>query len=248
MNDRLNQIGFSQRVRLEWLRQTAELVLAGKTREEINEILTNLLKDKLSIEGDAKRGTLSKTITILLKLWLSVPPGLEGLRGAALELMKTLHPDSHIVLHWGMSMAVYPFWGVVAANVGRLQRLQGSFSTSQVQRRIREQYGERETVFRAARRIIRSFYDWGVISETGKKGIYTAAGPKTVSNIQLILWLVEALLHTTENLRSSFKELVNSPALFPFSLAHTTPDQLKDSHRIEIIKHNIDEDFLILKT
>lgn len=247
MNDRLNQIGFSQRVRLEWLRQTAELVSAGKTREEITEILTNILKDKLSIEDYAKRGNREKTITILLKIWLSVPPGLEGLRDTASELMNALHQDSHIVLHWGMSLAVYPFWGAVAANIGRLLRLQGSFSTAQLQRRIREQYGERETVSRAARRVIRSFYDWGVIEETGKKGIYTAVEAKKISDIPLIVWLIEALLHTTENLRSSFKELVNSPALFPFTLAHTTSGQLTESHRIEIIKHNIDEDFLILK-
>jgi hypothetical protein len=247
MNDRLNRIGFSQRIRLEWLQQTAELVSAGKTRDEIHKILREMLQDKISVGSNAKRGNREKTISILLKTWLAVPPGLAALRDTALELMKALHQDYHIVLHWGMTMAVYPFWGAAAANVGRLLRLQGSFSVSQVQRRMREQYGERETVSRANLRIIRCFFDWKVINETPKRGVYSADDAKKISDNPLILWLIEAILNTTRDLRSSFKEVVNSPALFPFVLAHITPDQLKESHRIEIIKQNIDEDFLILR-
>ena len=71
-------------------------------------------------------------------------------------------------------MAVYPFWSGVATQVGRLLRLQGSAAAAHVQRRVREQYGERETVSRAARRVLRSYLDWGVLQETGKKGIYSA--------------------------------------------------------------------------
>lgn len=247
MNDRLNRIGFSQRIRLEWLQQTAELILAGKTREEIHKILREMLHDKLSVGSNAKWGSREKTISNLLKIWLAVPPGLEDMRDTALELMKALHQDYHIVLHWGMTMAVYPFWGAAAANVGRLLRLQSSFSTSQVQRRMREQYGERETVSRTVQRIIRCFFDWKVINETPKIGVYSAAETKKISDNPLILWLIEAILHTTRDLRSSFKEVVSSPALFPFVLDHITPDQLKESHRIEILKQNLDEDFLVLK-
>lgn len=46
-------------------------------------------------------------------------------------------------------------------------------AAAHVQRRVHEQYGERETVSRAARRVLRSFLDWGVLQETESKGIYT---------------------------------------------------------------------------
>ena len=72
-------------------------------------------------------------------------------------------------------MAVYPFWSSVATQVGRLLRLQGSAAAAQVQRRIREQYGERETVARRARYVLRSYLDWGVLQETGAPGVYRAA-------------------------------------------------------------------------
>ena len=45
MTKRTNQIGFSQRVRLEWLEQTANLVLAGKDRSAVNDALQELLID-----------------------------------------------------------------------------------------------------------------------------------------------------------------------------------------------------------
>ena len=77
-----------------------------------------------------------------------------------------------MLVHWCMCMAVYPFFGTVAEATGRLLHLQGTAAAAQVQRRVREQLGERETVSRAARRILRALVDWGVLVETVNKGIY----------------------------------------------------------------------------
>ncbi len=73
MTRRTDQIGFSQRVRLEWLEQTANLVLAGNDKAAVNDALQELLKDKVSVGGQAERGNREKIITILLKTWLTVP-------------------------------------------------------------------------------------------------------------------------------------------------------------------------------
>ena len=44
---RRGQIGFSQRIHLDWLEYTANLVLAGNPREEIVAALGERLKEKL---------------------------------------------------------------------------------------------------------------------------------------------------------------------------------------------------------
>jgi hypothetical protein len=173
MNNRQKQIGLSQRIRLEWLQYTANLVLAGNDKGAVNSSLQELLKDKVSVGGKAIRGNKEKAITILMKIWLNVPRGLGVLCSDGLELLKKLPRKDQIAVHWGMAMAVYPFWAAVAAHTGRLLRLQGTAAAAHVQRRVREQYGERETVSRAARRVIRSFVDWDVLSETFEKGIYS---------------------------------------------------------------------------
>ena len=242
MTRRTDQIGFSQRVRLEWLEQTANLVLAGNDKTAVNDALQELLKDKVSIGGQAERGNREKIITILLKAWLTVPSKLESLRVEGLELLKRLPRRDHLVIHWGMVMAVYPFWSGVAVQVGRLLRLQGSAAAAHVQRRVREQYGERETVSRAARRVLRSYLDWGVLQESGTKGIYTAGTILAVDDSRLIAWLAEASLHARANGSARLTDLLESTSLFPFRLKRTAAESfLMASPMLECIRHNMDD-------
>ncbi|MDO9228853.1 MAG: hypothetical protein Q7U03_04715 [Syntrophales bacterium] len=247
MTRRTDQIGFSQRVRLEWLEQTANLVLAGNDKTAVNDALQELLKDKVSVGGQAERGNREKIITILLKAWLAVPSKLESLRVEGLELLKRLPRRDHLAIHWGMVMAVYPFWSGVAVQVGRLLRLQGSAAAAHVQRRVREQYGERETVSRAARRVLRSYLDWGVLQESGTKGIYTTGMTLAVDDFRLIAWMAEASLHARANGSAPLKDLIDSPNFFPFRIKSIHADNLlKASPNLDVIRHGLDEDLVIL--
>ena len=56
MNGRKAQIGFSQRIRLEWFEQTVNLILAGNDKTAVNDSLQELLQDKVSVDGQAVRG------------------------------------------------------------------------------------------------------------------------------------------------------------------------------------------------
>ena len=242
---RKDQIGFSQRIQLSWLEKTANLVLSGQKQEDIQVHLQDLLQDQLSIGGTAQRGNREKAITILMKIWVNVPEGFESMKREGLELIRSLPYDEHIVVHWGMVMAVYPFWGSVAASVGRLLRLQGTVSAAQTQRRVREQYGERETVARAARRILRTFIDWEVLEETGEKGVYQASQPLSISTLRLIIWLLETTLVTSGKSSGAFSDLLNNPVQFPFQIL-SQGIQLH-SERIEIVQHSLDEKLVLLR-
>ena len=79
------EVGFSQRIRLQWLQYTAELALAGHTRGQIQTALQELLRDRLSVGGATERGNREKAVTILLKIWVSVPKPVEALRNDGLE-------------------------------------------------------------------------------------------------------------------------------------------------------------------
>jgi len=239
------QVGISQRIRLEWLEQTANLVLAGNDKCSINNALQDLLKNEVSVGGEADRGSREKIITILMKVWLNIPPGLEAFRIDGLKLLRSLPPRNRVVVHWGMVMAVYPFWGSVAGQVGRLLRLQESFTISQIQRRLREQFGERETVFRAARRVIRSFVDWKVLRKTEAKGIYKQGEVIKISEPRLAAWLIEAHFYANPERKSTLSSLINSPMLFPINLCAISIGQLGEySERLEITKVDMD-DFLV---
>jgi hypothetical protein len=241
------QVGFSQRIQLPWLEYTAQLSLAGKTREEVNAALQDLLQDKLSVGHQVQRGNREKAITILLKIWFNPPERLVPLRDEGLELFQKIKSRQHLALHWGMSMAVYPFFGGVAGVVGKLLRLQDQIGTAQVQRRIREQLGERDTVARAARRIYRSFIDWAVLSETGTKGTYAKSPPLRISDPQLTAWLFECILQANGTGWTPKASLDGHPALFPFAAHISAREALQGRRTVESIRHGLDQELVRLE-
>jgi hypothetical protein len=247
-DDRLTQIGLDRLVRLKWLEQTASLVLAGNGDKETKEALQASLKDFFRSHDPDVRGSIDKTITILLKVWLRVPAELEQLRIGGLELLRHVPRTDRLAIHWGMVTAVYPFWSSVAAQVGRLLRLQGSASAAHIQRRMREQYGERDTVSRRARYVLRSYLDWGVLGETGTKGIYKAGLSPAVDNPRLIAWIVEASLHARSNGSAPLKDVINSPSLFPFRLKAVHAESLMAvAPNLDIFRHGLDDDMVMLR-
>jgi hypothetical protein len=240
-------IGYNRTVKLRWLDETVDLFLVGQTASEIIETLRERLREQLSVGSDAERGSREKTITILIKTWVRVPTRVSELRDTALELMqRTPRTDRHL-LHWGMTMAAYPFWRTVADVTGRLFRLQGSATAPQVQRRVREILGEREAVSRSARYVLRAFLDWGVIVSTGQKGHYAPAQPILIENPLLASWLVEAVLLASEQKTTDLHALMSTPALFPFELKRLLPETLTRSGRLTVVRHGLEENLIMLR-
>jgi hypothetical protein len=244
---RKNQVGFSQRIQLGWLEQTAILFLAGNSKEEIQTTLQDILQDELSVGSNARWGNRGKSITLLLNIWVSVAPDIEELRDDGLKLFRQTPVSDHLPLHWGMSMAAYPFFGSVAETVGRLLQLQGNVVASQVQRRLREQFGERETVSRAARRILRCFIDWGVLQDTDNRGVYKPTPLKTIENSAIAAWLIEAILLAGDANSKPLQAIIQSPALFPFSVSLPIISQLGENNRLELFRQGLDIDMVSLR-
>ena len=243
--NRSGQIGFSQRIQLEWLDYTVNLVLAGNSRREIVMALGNRLRDSLSVGNNPVRGNRDKAITILTKIWVATPGELWTLRDHGLGFLQRVPASDRKLVHWCMCMAVYPFFGTVADATGRLLRLQGTAGAAQVQRRLREQFGERETVARAARRILRAYIDWGVLLETGEKGHYRGAAKHAVCDESLSVWTVAAVLAAMGGRSQSVKTVLRGPHLFPFDVALPSVRTLEANEYLEIILHGLDHEVLV---
>ena len=89
------------------------MILAGNDKSIINDSLQDLLRDKVSVGGTAVRSNRGKIITILLKTWVTVPREREKLRDEGLAMLQRLPRKDGIAVHWGMTLAAYPFWGAV---------------------------------------------------------------------------------------------------------------------------------------
>ena len=246
---RTNQIGIDRIIRLNWLEKTAYLVLAGISHSTIRETLKQEIANSFNTSENTVRGALHKTLTNLIKIWVRPPRNLQAFHEDGLLFLKKLPSNQHLAVHWGMTMAVYPFWANVASHVGRILKLQNSFQLRSIQRRLREQYGERETVSRSTQRVIRSFWDWGVLQDGDKRGLYKQGKTIMLNEPALIAWLVEAYIYAFPDNSPALNLILNAPCFFPIKF-NTLSSNILDgnSNRLEVIRHGLDQEMIVLNT
>lgn len=219
MGKRHEKIGIKQVIRLEWMDHVLNMLLAGMEPETIRAELKSYLADKKQSGGTGERGEKTYQMAISpLSAWFDPEPELVDFRDHALMLASKLQQKEWLPLHWAILSAAYPFWFNVAKQTGRLLNLQEMVTRGQIFNRLKEQYGDRETVSRNARYVIRSFVSWGVLKDTNSKGSYEKSDTLTIQDGDLAILLLEAVLHATPEGKGALGLLMNSPASFPFQL------------------------------
>jgi hypothetical protein len=226
-----------------WLDATAAWAAAGASTAEIRASLAGLLEGQVA--GEDSHSARGKTITVLLHIWVLVPLETRPLRDQGLLLLQHVAPPERLVLHWGMLLATYPFFRDVAAATGLLLDLQCHVTLAQLTRRLTEQWGQRSTLVRAVRRVARSFVEWGVLRETGEKGIYERGSGCRVGSAERRAWLVEAALRAEGSRMLALRRLLAGPALFPFQFSLTALE-LRGHPRLDVFRQGLDEEMLVL--
>lgn len=227
-------IGFDRKLQLDWLDITVAQCQNDDDPDRVAQNLNRLLMGE--IKGDKAR---RNTLTVLMRIWLKVPAEREGMRDEGLVLASQVAPNERVWLHWGMSLSAYPFFRDVASVVGQLGKLQGTFSQAQIQRRMIETWGQRTTLERAVRRLLRTFIEWQVLMETDVRGHYAVAPARQTENQGLALWFLDCALRAHEAEQVPLRELAKLPYAFPFEL---TPfgDGVRRSGRFEISRQGLD--------
>ncbi len=250
MSKRHEAIGIKQAIRLEWMQKTANLLLAGldaKTiRQELHEFLVN--KKANGSEGDRSAQSRNFLVINLMKSWVTPDPELLPFRDASLALLRD-HPSMGFAVHWGMISAVYPFWFNVARHTGRLLALQNQVTHAQIINRLKEEYGDRQSVTRYAQFVIRSFVAWGALKDTEAKGCYEKSAPISVTDSNLAILMFESALHATPEGKGSLGLLTNNPSFFPLQIPAMSGDFIfQRSDRIDVDRYGSDDDLLKLKS
>ena len=248
MSVRHKAIGIKQTIRIEWMQKTVELMLSGMELEKIRHELSEYLSCRKSDGSEGERSVLTRDFAVgnLIKIWASVEPSLSAFRDSSLAFLRGGHPGS-MAIHWAMISAAYPFWFNTAKQTGRLLALQEQVTAAQIIGRLKEQYGDRQTVSRYAQFVIRSFVAWGVLEDSEPKGCYKRVAPVIVSDPLLTVSLLESALYAIPEGKADINTLLNSPALFPFQLMLITGDFIsQNSDRVTVIRYGLDEELLKL--
>ncbi|MDA3917246.1 MAG: hypothetical protein PF690_09760 [Deltaproteobacteria bacterium] len=246
MSNRHKKIGIKHVIRLEWMDKTLDMVLAGMSKNEIRDELNTYLADKKQSGGTGTRGkkTYIIAISILMQTWCNPDKDTKPFRDAALNYAKKNSDKTRLPLHWAMISAAYPFWAGVAKQIGRLLNLQDQITKKQIIQRLKEQYGDRQTISRYARYVIRSFVAWDILKDTSIKGIYAQNKKDSVEQNQTLL-LVESLLLASPESSLSLKGTLNSPTLFPFQTSPITAGYVqKHCSRINVNQFSPGEEMI----
>lgn len=249
MDKRHNSIGIKQAVRLEWMQKTVNLLLAGLDDAAIRQELHEYLSERMGSGTTATRSEEARSfaVTNLMRIWVTPDPELVALRDAALATIRE-EPATGVAVHWAMISAAYPFWFNVARQTGRLLNLQDQVTHAQIVHRLKEQYGDRQTVSRNTQFVIRSFIAWGVLKDSATTGCYEKTNPLIIANRHLALLLIESALRATPEGKAALPLLLNAPAFFPFQLPTFTGDFIaQNTERIHVARYGLDEELLKLR-
>jgi hypothetical protein len=210
-----SRIGFDRTIHSEWLDAAVASVMRGESPETTRRNLWDFLE---GVEpGTTNNSGRGKTLTVLTRIWVSVPAEISPLRDVALKSIRSASSEQRICIHWAMTAATHRFFFDVASSVGRLLKLHGSANRSQIKRRMTEAWGDRSTLERTIQHVLRSLGQWGLLRTGPEHG--SLVGP--TKRIQVDEESSQLVLHAVllaQGGAGSFAQLTNHPALFPFML------------------------------
>ena len=252
MTNRHDSLGVKQVIRLEWMEKAVNLSMSGMDPQEIRLVLHEYLAER---KGDGSIGersklTRSQAVVVLMNIWGKPNPEIATfIEDVKLQIQSNgLDLAEKKALYWAAISAAYPFWFNVARQVGRLLNLQDQITKQQIVRRLKEQYGDRQTVSRVTRYVIRSFVAWDILKDTAKKGCYERGNMLSVHEQSTVNLLLECALHTLPEGKSSINAPYSNPGFFIFDFPSITGEMIAQINpRIEVMRFGIDEEILKLK-
>ena len=122
-----------------------------------------------------------------------------------------------------MVVGTHPFFFDVATHVGKLIKLHGQASRSQIKRRMTEAWGDRSTLERTIQHVLRSITQWGLLRTGSEYGSLIAPAQRICVDHDVSQLLVHSVLYG-HGKGLPFSHLIGHPALFPFALKITVQD------------------------
>ena len=202
-------IGMSRNINLEWLNETARLVLVGKSEIEIKEALNEYLFFSI-----ASPTNLRKTREILMNIWVRVSDENIDMKKLALELFNTNKESNKLVAHWCMMLLAYPVFGDIVTVIGKMADKQFDITMVQIKSRMFDVWGERSTLYHSIDKNIRTLKDLGVL-RTIKTGLYDVKNIK-IEDDKAIILIIGILLTIKDKLYMKLDELENAYEFYPF--------------------------------
>ena len=228
-------IGFNRNIKLVWLDTTAAFCTDTSDNAEIRTRLEPIIRQDISSPTNIR-----KSIDILINIWLKSAETVPELRTIALKnFQETTYPGDRLWLHYGMTLATYPFFYNVVSIIGRTSRYEEIVSTADVRQQVYAEMGELGSIREAVSRVINSLQDWGILLESPKRNVYVPQRRAfTASNKEIETWLLACASYAAPGEEMPVPDLLNLSALFPFQLSVIISD-LRQSTAFKISRQGM---------
>lgn len=205
MNNQTHRLGFDRFMALSWVNMALELRLLNQDTDHA----FRQLKEWLSKEIPGKV-TARKTTNQIRKVWLAHQDLYDELRLQAIDDGLVEDVGYRTLLHHGLCINIFPLFWDVCQITGRLLNLQDVCQRSDIHQRVLERYGNPISTKLAVNRTIQTLIDWGLLVEQSGK---LSNQIITVDNVNLIQWLIAALLSARATDKLPLADLSNAPEL-----------------------------------
>lgn len=248
MSDK-SKLGFKKDIRLEWMNHSLYLTLQGLSEKEIRKELDEYLTSQFTESGKPfSKGSIN-LIKPLLAIWFKENPVNKDFRDSLIHEAASCDSSDWLPFHWALMAVEYPLWYHVADQFGRLFSLQDIVTPAQIYSRIKDIYGDTETVARNSRYIIATMAQWGIIEKKDEKnGKYQKPQKKQISNIAISL-VCEGILRV-KNVAISEETLLHEQCLFPFDFDISSLSLIAQytGNRVVIMQQGIGKSILTIST
>ena len=241
MSKKKLSIGFDRYIERAWLEQISKWVTQGKSRNELHQLVDDYLAP--FINGAT---SLRKTKNVLFGVWVNTSEDNELFKEQAINYLNNCTNEERLAIHWGLSIASYPFFASLVRLIGRLLRLQDDIISKELVRRSVEQHGDTESVRRATARLLQSLGEWGVLMPKSKS-LFHPSKKIQLSNPELVTWLLASVFYSNDRDRMTIDEIMSDPAWFPFEFDQSA-FQVNQSILLEIVHQNVGDTLLSLKS
>jgi hypothetical protein len=233
-------IGFDRYIERAWLEQISQWVAQGKTRNELHHLVDDYLAP--FINGAT---SLRKTKNVLFGVWVNSSDENKLFKVQAINYLNSCTSEERMAIHWGLSIASYPFFASLVRLIGRLLRLQDDIVSKELIRRSVEQHGDTESVRRATARLLQSLGEWGLLTPESKRFFYS---PKKIrlNNPEIVTWLLTSVFFSNSMDTMSIEKIISDPVWFPFEFAKNEFN-LRHSKILEVVHQNVGETLLSIK-
>jgi hypothetical protein len=156
----------------------------------------------------------------------------------------SLSAAERLVLHWGMLLLTHPFFRDMTTELGNLFLLQSEIPSSQMYRKMRGLYGDKERVNVATKSLFATLRYLECL-ESSKKSVYTQPEKQEINDRELKNWLAEVVIRVSGKEALPVDLITSAPFLYPFRFRLNTTEI--DSSSLSLLRQGLDMNMVYLR-